>query len=192
MKPPSQQGLWALLGFALVAFAAFGLYKLIILLWQVFSHVNPAVGAGIIAASATILVSVISVLISKRIDQKNLFDKENRDKKIPFYENFIHFLFLVTHSEKMGKDPISEQEMLEKMISFTENLIIWGSDETVSAFHKFRMASIHDDPSPGAIPLAIEGIMYAIRKDLGHKNKNLHKGTLLGLFINDIDQHISP
>lgn len=29
----------------------------------------------------------------------------------------------------------------------------------------------------------------AIRKDMGHKNKGVTKGDLLGLFINDIDKY---
>ena len=33
-----------------------------------------------------------------------------------------------------------------------------------------------------------EKIFYAIRHDLGHKNKNLERGDILRLFINDIDE----
>jgi len=31
----------------------------------------------------------------------------------------------------------------------------------------------------------IEDILIAIRKDLGHKNKGIHRGKILGLFITD-------
>ncbi|MGZ5070146.1 MAG: hypothetical protein ACXWF8_11710, partial [Methylobacter sp.] len=53
--------------FGIIVFVAiaFGAYKLFQFLWIVFSQMNPTVGAGIIAATATVIVSVISVLVAK-------------------------------------------------------------------------------------------------------------------------------
>jgi hypothetical protein len=36
----------------------------------------------------------------------------------------------------------------------------------------------------------IENLLLAIRKDLGHENKGLAPGKVLGLFVNDIHEHI--
>ena len=35
-----------------------------------------------------------------------------------------------------------------------------------------------------------EDLIRAVRKDLGHKNKDLTKGKLLSLFINDIANYV--
>ena len=40
------------------------------------------------------------------------------------------------------------------------------------------------------IILALEDVLLKIRKDLGHDNKNIGKGKLLGLFINDIQEYM--
>ena len=37
---------------------------------------------------------------------------------------------------------------------------------------------------------AVERLLLAIRKDVGHKNKNLKQGDLLSIFINDIDSFL--
>ena len=36
----------------------------------------------------------------------------------------------------------------------------------------------------------VEDLLLAIRKDLGHKNKNLTKGKILGLFVNDLPEEL--
>jgi hypothetical protein len=35
-----------------------------------------------------------------------------------------------------------------------------------------------------------ERFLLEVRRDLGHKNKDLKKGTLLGLFVNDLDRYL--
>ena len=37
---------------------------------------------------------------------------------------------------------------------------------------------------------AVERLLLAIRKDVGHKNRNLKQGDLLSIFINDIDSFL--
>lgn len=71
------------------------------------------------------------------------------------------------------------------MFTFTERIVVWGSDEVVDAFYRFRNSN-NVDGGQGAI-LCIEDMLLAIRKDLGHRNKSLSRGKILGLFINDIE-----
>ena len=43
---------------------------------------------------------------------------------------------------------------------------------------------------PAKSLFVLENMLFAIRRDLGHKNKNLKQGDLLSLFVTDIDQHL--
>ena len=165
-------------------------FKLLQLLWSAFSQVNPTVGAGVIAAAATVLVSVISVLVAKRLEFRANVDKEHREKKAPFYEEMVRFIFRIAFAQKLGVDPVTEQEMVQKMAEFTENLVVWGSDDVIDAWFKFRNRSINSGDSGVAVIFEIENLVLAIRRDLGHQNKGLTKGKILGLFINDIHEHI--
>ncbi len=162
-------------------------YWLLSWLAEVFGALNPTVAVGIIAASATVLVSVISVLLSKRLEHQTSIQKEIRERKVPVYEKLIGFIFRVFKGIKENK-PITEQEMLDFMMEFTQNIIVWGSDEVIDAFHKFRVASMSGEQAN--ILFIVEDILLAIRKDLGHKNKNLIRGKILSLFVNDIDKYI--
>lgn len=85
---------------------------------------------------------------------------------------------------------ITEDEMLTKLKDFTENILIWGSDDVVAEWSNFRSKSISGFQNPEQILFEVENLLLAIRKDLGHSNKGLTKGKLLGVFVNDIDKYI--
>jgi hypothetical protein len=163
------------------------MYNGIKFIWSTLSAVNPSLAVGIIAAGSTVFVSLATVLISKRLEQKALIKNQQREKKIPIYEELLEFLFKIARASKDGKNMPTEEEITDFMFRFTQTLIIWGSDDVVLAFVKFR------DPSQGKhsnILFAVEDIWSAIRKDLGHSNKGISKGMLLRLIINDIDKFI--
>lgn len=173
MAHQQKKPLQVLLGIILLAFLVWGGWKLLQLLWEVFSQVNPAVGAGMLAASATVFVSVISVLVAKRLEYKATLAKEHREKKIPFYEEFVDFVFRIALSEKLGLEPLTEREMIQQAAKFTQNLIVWGADDVIDAWFRFRNKSVNSDGSGVAVMFEIENLLLAIRKDLGHENKGL-------------------
>lgn len=179
-----------ILGASLLALLTWGGWKLLQLLWEAFSQVNPTVGAGMLAASATVVVSVVSVLVAKRLEYRATLAKEHREKKIPFYEAFVAFTFRIAFADKLGLEPLTEKEMVQEATRFTQNLIVWGADDVVDAWFRFRNKSINSDGSGLAVMFEIERLLLAIRKDLGHENKGLVPGKVLGLFINDIHEHI--
>lgn len=173
----------------LIAAVAAGLYVLLKSFWSAFNQLNPTVAAGILAAVTTILVSVLSVLTSKHLEQRNNVLKELRDKKAPVYEDLLAFIFRILNAQRLGLPSLTEKEVVTNFSSITQRLIIWGSDDVVQALYKFRIsctqASI-DNRLPGLAILAVEELFFAIRKDLGHHNKGLTTGKILGTFINDL------
>ena len=190
MESSGQNTKQLFLGIVLLGLLLFGCYLLIGKIWDIFSSVDPKLGAGLVAASATVLVSLISVLVSKHLERRAAILAHLREKKIPTYEKIINFIFSLTFAEKVGKKQPSEKEMIKFMAEITQELVIWGSDEMLNAFYKFRMASIEnadgDSNNLYNILFMVEDLLLAIRKDLGHKNRNVARGKILGLFINDL------
>lgn len=176
-----------LLGFSLLGLIVWTVYVVLKAILASFASLNPSVGAAIVAASATVLVSVFSVLISKSLEQRATIAKEIREKKVPVYEELIKFVFKVLKATKAGSQ-LPEQEIIEFMIDFTQQLIVWGSDEVIAAFHRFRNLSNTGDSKN--VLFLVEDLLLAIRKDLGHKNQGLSQGKLLGLFVNDIENYL--
>src|SRR6266702_554274 len=173
-----------LIGLALIGRVISLLYSGIKFIWVTLSTINPSLAVGIIAAGSTVIVSVVSVLISKHLEQKTAIKNQQREKKIPIYEELLTFIFTLWRPIKDGTEPPAEKEILDFMFNFTPKLIVWGSSEVVIKFAKFKSST----QDPNTLIFSIEDIWLAIRKDLGHNDKNLSRGTLLGLIINDIDQ----
>ncbi len=183
-----------LLGLFLIALLVSCVYLLVAKLWTIFSSVDPRLGVGLIVACTTVIVSVVSVLISKHLETKATIQAHLREKKTPTYEKIIKFMFRLVFSEKLGRKKPSDKEMMEFMAEITQELVVWGSDEMLYAFHEFRTASIENADNDSAnvhdILLAVEDFLLAIRKDLGHDNKKISRGKILGLFINDLSNEI--
>lgn len=83
---------------------------------------------------------------------------------------------------------LSEQEITEFMFDFTQQLIVWGADEVIAAFYRFKKQSTSTNSQN--VLFLVEDLLLAIRKDLGHKNKGLTQGRLLGLFVNNIENYL--
>ena len=69
-------------GFILIALLIWGTYFLFKAVGAIFSSVDPKLAAGMIAGSATIFVSVITVLFSKKQEHKVDIQNQLREKLI--------------------------------------------------------------------------------------------------------------
>jgi hypothetical protein len=156
--------------------------------------VNSQIAIAIIAATATVCVSVISIAIAKAYESRALIKRELREKKIPVYVDLLEFMSRILMGSKIGNEP-SEGEVLKFLFDFNQRFMIWGADDVVAAWSKLRRTIVHEaivKANPQAVMFLYEQLIMAIRRDLGHKNKNLGRGDILALFLNDIDQFISP
>ncbi len=182
------------LGFVLLIICiVLGGYVLV-LFWKFISQSDPTIGSAIIAGIVTILVSVFSLIWSKRSDRQKQIEEAHREKKVSAYEEFLEFVFKLLVSSKSGK-PLTTEEMEDFLSKFNQKMIVWGSDSVLKEFSNFRrfttISSNGSNPQDASgIMFSLEKMLYAIRSDVGHGNKNLVKGDLLSLFITDIDDYL--
>jgi hypothetical protein len=178
-----------LLGFLLLGIIGSALFFLLRYLFRGFFALPKEVETTLLTISGTILVSVGTLVLSKRAEQKRQIEEDLRKQKVPIYQEFLEFLFGTFFADKVGKMPPSETEIKAFFAQFTPKIIIWGSDGVIREFLRFRNAPAAETSieMTKRMALAVERIMYEIRKDVGHKNKNLVEGNLLSMFINDVE-----
>ena len=176
-------------GFLLLGLIGWGSYLFIAALVSSLTSMQSNVAVAIVAAGGTIIVSVFSLVMSKRFEAMTVVRQELRREKTPIYKSIVGTLFKVQFAEKIGEKAPTEQELIKFFATVTEELIVWGSDEVVREFRAFRMGSIKG-VKPIEIMFQYEKLLNAIRKDLGHKNQGFKRGTLLGIWVNDIDSHV--
>jgi len=167
-----------ILGLLLLGGILYGTYFLLAGAVDVFLKIDKQVALGVVAASGTIIVSVATIVLTKYYEKKKQIEADLREKKIAVYQDFISLLFKVLLNEIDVNDP---KVLNRAFMDFTEKLIVWGSDKIVEKYSSYRK-------EPNRMVL-LEEILFEIRKDLGHKNKNLVSPAILRLFVNDIDQH---
>ncbi len=163
--------------------------------WKIFFFLSHAlvsssapIQAVVVAGSLTIFGSVISLIYSARNQKRREIEAEHRGKKSEIYEKFMEFWLGTLLREKLEQSPVTQVEMFQFFQSFNQKMIVWGPDEVLKQYLIFRASSQEGDNLPPIQILEdLEVLMFAMRVDLGHANKNLQKRDLLRLFINDLD-----
>jgi hypothetical protein len=181
--------LWQVIGLVLVAAMVYGLYRFTVEAVRVLALLDKTVEAAIIAASATIVASVITIVLGNAYASRLHNEKANRDKKVPVYEQLIGFTFRMFQSSIVGK-PLDESEMIDFMTGFNAPFTVWASDIVLAAYVKWRRFITNKaalEAQPHNALFLYEELIFAIRHDLGHRNKNLSKGDVLTIFVNDVD-----
>lgn len=204
--PRWQTGVAVIILLGLAGLLIWGMVKVWMLFWDYLSHAQPTVGAAIIATSGTVLVSVLSIVLTRFFEKnkelaikRQEIEHEIREKHIPTYQELVIFLFKLFQSSKTGAT-LSEKEVNDFFTDFTQKILVWGSDRFTKDFSAFRESIIlytHQQQSGIATNedltkamLALEVLLYSIRADCGHMNKGLGRGDLLAFFINDIRDYV--
>jgi len=192
MSPKVRQPITVIVGVLLLAGITYGVFVATRATIRVLASLDSDIAVAIVAAAATALVSVLSIVLGKVYESRAMIQKEHREKKIPVYEDLINFMLRILMGTNTGDAPC-EKEMLEFMLGFTQRVMVWGSDDVLAAWVKWRRLSINEaamQADPMKLVFFYEELIFAIRRDLAHKNKGLVRGDILVLFVNDIDQHL--
>lgn len=175
---------------ALVAALLYTVFVLLRAAVSIFAVLDKTIAATLITAATTVVVAVITIVLGKLYEQRQQVQKENRDKRIPVYEDLLKFMFRFFDAAAVEK-PVVQEEMNVFMSDFNQRFIVWGSDAVIAAWVRWRKYATMAATAPATAPVALfvyEDLIYAIRRDLGHRNSNLGRGDILAIFINDVDQ----
>jgi hypothetical protein len=182
------------LGVAVMATVAWLLYFVVSRAVTYFGSLQSQVATAIVAGAATIAVAFISATVGKALENRATIVRDIRTKKVPVYEDLIDVIFRFFYEDKVGSK-MSERQKVDALAKVQQRLIVWASDDVVHEFGQFRSRALAVAGDPAKAPatmFALEDLLLAIRRDLGHSNKKIARGDLLRFFINDVDKHIAP
>ncbi|MCF2498353.1 hypothetical protein [Dyadobacter chenhuakuii] len=167
---------------------------LLVLFWWVtvkaisdnIGAVNPNIVVATIAAFATL----IGYFVNRRFERIKIIEQQIREKKIPVYEDFISFVIRMM----IGKESVSEDELLTFISEFNQKSIVWLSDESIIAYSEWIQnlrTGTEDKTVENTVQNLVnfEDLLLQFRKDIGHSNDYLVKGDILRIFINDLDKY---
>lgn len=177
-----------LFGLLIIGIGIYFLVKLIIKFFYWIRSFASNTEAVIVVALITGTLSLLGIVISNIIEYKQNTKRYLYEKKEEAYSEFIEMVYKLQQIQKDGK--ISEKEITKDLISFSQKLTLWGSDEVVRKWIEIRISSLNSDSNSINNLFVLEDIIFLIRKDLGQKNKGLKRGDILSFFINDIDNYL--
>ncbi len=168
---------------------------------RAISAMSPELRAMLLAALATPVVAILSVVITHFYARKREIEAMQRASKVVFYEEFLneYFDLLLKATEKkpgtaqVGQlGPKLQRKIKDHVAKTARNLMLWGGRDTVRAYLKMRDQASRGPKSEtdNGIPIILqqfEDLLFAIRHELGHSNRGVSKGDLLKLFITDLD-----
>jgi hypothetical protein len=141
---------------------------------------SPAVAGSV----ATALVGVVGVLVQQRKTEQTRLREVHRERMTPTYDRLLE---LVSHlADQKGVD--ADTVVLPFMKDLKRRQLLLGAPaEMLLAFNKWEResAAAAQLKDTLAMALAWEGLLRAIRRDLGHRDTQLPNGELLAVFLDD-------
>lgn len=165
------------LGIGLIAIIIIGL-----ILWALFHEFSQAPWQFI-----TVLITLVGALITLAGNLQIQIRNEQKPKKIEIYDKVIKFFFDSIFAGKLGQNPKSQEELAKGFADMTPDLILWASDDVLNLYIKFRQIKENNIEDITQNPILLFGqLLLAMRKDLGHQNNQLNEVSILGTFVDDV------
>lgn len=151
--------------------------------WIVYSTIARA--PVVVAAVVTGLAALMGVPVQRYLEHQREDARERRNRMAPIYEELLK-----TFYSSAAGGALDQSELLSFFEDLARSLLIWGSEPVIVAFNRWRVqVAALEEGSPDAL-FAFEDLLYAIRADLGNESKNMGRGDLLRVFVNDIDEFL--
>ena len=146
--------------------------------FQYLSAVPKELGAALLAATATVLVATLTVMVGRYYERKKELDALYRDKKTEMYDEFLKEFFALFFN------PEAERDLVPFLRDFTRKLVLWSGPQVIEAFVAWKDHLAKGEPDAQSIFLT-EAFLRAVRDDLRHSNTGLRKGFFAKLFLKE-------
>jgi len=141
---------------------------------------------SVFAASTPILVALlggVGWLYRHEKERREEVERQLSDQKYGAYVELIDIFFDLLKNAKFGRSQ-GQDELIDRMMDANKELIIYGSDEVVSAY--FRWIA---EARSGIMDLEKFGdIIVSIRRDMGNPNTDLQSHDILRVIITDYEK----
>jgi hypothetical protein len=155
----------------------------IFLCWLFFDSLikaDPGISAAVIGAIGVMAAGIWSHYSTRRreINSRHFIEKKNA------YMRLINLIFDLFKAIKNDTE-ITEKVLFERLFEFKQELMVWGDQAVIDALEIYELKSneLLNEKDPSASLLVVDDLLRAIRKDLGHNDSQLKRGSLVGMLL---------
>lgn len=167
-------------GCAVIGTIGWGVYWIVSQIWGQFRILDPKVSAGLLTAATTVIVATLTVVLGKYFERKKDIKTHYREKKTEIYDEFLCEFFKLYYSD--DNKPEENTELVDFLREWQRKMILWGGQDVLLKYVDW-MGHLKKGNPDAKTMFMMERFFLEIRKDLGHKNNKLIKGTLIHLIL---------
>jgi hypothetical protein len=134
---------------------------------QSFGRISSDTTVAVIGLVGIVLVPVITFFTTKSLERRRARDDAICEKRTEFHDKTIRGMILNLGIDKTAKEP-APRVQAKVIADITPDLILYASREVVLVWSRFRHVGPQEKPAPEAMLYAFEGLLRAMRTDLGH------------------------
>ena len=105
---------------------------------HITSNTNNLVIVAIITGGISIVTALITSVIAKIIEYRQITKRYLYEKREKPYSEFIAMVYKLQMSNKKNNNKYSEQELVNDITNFSKSLTLWGSSKVIQKWNKFR------------------------------------------------------
>lgn len=175
-----------LLGFSAIFGGGYLAWLIVSRLFTFLESANPSVSAAIVGAMATVLVGISGALYTQNEIKKREIEDAHRSRKVEIYKEFLYLIprIMAEGNSNVSIKPPSQQELVDFMIGFKTNVVLWGSPSVINAQLNFQRTSAEG----GNVLVAADRLYKAIREDIGLSNRGLSNNQLVKMYLKNPDE----
>lgn len=133
---------------------------------------------AVVGTAITAVAGVTVIVWQRNREKRHELERAHREQMLPIYEELVnHLKDIEAFSSK------SDKEQRDFFADLATKLILHGPSPVVNAWNTWQRAP--SDPVTPQTFLAWEGLLRAIRDDLGLDGSNIPRGDLLRLWIRE-------
>lgn len=178
-----------ILGLALLGGLGWLIYWIAGSIWGQFKLLDPKVSVALLTAATTVFVATLTVVLGKYYERKKDIEAHYREKKTEIYDEFLKEFFELFYGEQNQTEK-KEQDMVAFLREWQRKMILWGGQDVLAKYVSW-MGKLKQGEPDAQTMFMTEEFFLEIRKDLGHKNNKLTKGTFVHLILQNPELFLS-
>ncbi|HEX4805453.1 MAG TPA: hypothetical protein VFU94_06100 [Conexibacter sp.] len=136
---------------------------------------------AVVGSFLTAAIAFVAVEFGRQREKRLQLLQSHRERMAPIYEDLLK---MMVRGARAGSRP-DERFMRE----FQRKLLLYGATPVIAAWLIVMRAFEARGEADAGTLLQWEGVLFAIRADLGHDNGALKPGDLLRIYVTDADEY---
>jgi hypothetical protein len=117
----------------------------------------------------------------KQIREREI-EEAHRERKVQIYLEFVQMIssFIQGENPENKKKPLSQQQILNKIETFQNGILLWGGPEVLKAYLHYRTVASQGNK---VLFESIDQLYKSIRQDIGLSNQGLDDMETIRLYL---------